>query len=483
MYHEHFGLEQSLFEGGIAHDSGVFFGDGQARAAAALTVALTLRDSVAVVVGPAGVGKTTIASHTLRAMATRLALGWLGSAPLTSHELLEMLLTEYGFTPYKHSRVERLQMWRQFLNEMSVTDTRVCILVENADAFAPEILAALESMTAADPSGCPGANIVLTFRGPINDLFANPLLASLQQRTRTQHRLAALDRAELQAYLAHRARAAGTAYDAIFAPDAAGALQTYSGGVIRVANNLCETALVMAANLPSDRLTAEIVARTAIDVFGMPPAAAPAATISAAMPRPLASPDLAPATAAARADTDSMREAHDPPTKSHSPAPTITPAGADRPRHAEPPTTASQGLLDRTDEVPLLTLEGEDDGFCVDLDLDIDIDIDIEMDDVQIDDVLRDDVPTLTDSIDMPADAFDAGDSIRVGLDENTQHELANVEAFAHAKALEDLSNSMAETSFEDAELEKLATTLAVSCTRDDDETDQPLVPRAASRL
>jgi hypothetical protein len=41
----------------------------------------------------------------------------------------------------------------------------------------------------------------------------------------------------------------------------------------------------------------------------------------------------------------------------------------------------------------------------------------------------------------------------------------------------------MAETSFEDAELEKLATTLAVSCTRDDDETDQPLVPRAASRL
>jgi general secretion pathway protein A len=441
MYHEHFGLERSLFDEGIAQDAAVFFAGPHERAAATLKVALTSRDSAAVLVGPAGIGKTTIASHTLRAMTTRLALGWLGSAPLTSHELLEMLLTEYGFTPYKHSRVERLQMWRQFLAEMSLTETRVCILVENADSYAPEVLAALESMTAADPTGCPGANIVLTSRGPLAELFANPLLAPLRQRTRMQQRLEPLDQADLRRYLAHCAKTAGGDYGRIFAPDAAEALHTYSGGVIRVANNLCETTLTMAADAGCKRLGGELVARTATDVFGIAPAGA-----ASLAPGPRAS--------------------------SESPA-------------AVPPSP----LLEQADEVPVLTMSVENDGLDLDLDMGFDMDIEIEMDQAQIDDVLRNDVPTLTDAVDLSADELDAGASMRVGLDQNTQDELAGLEAAAHAKTLEDISNSMAENVFGSAELEQLAATLALATgshkpedAERDRKTDQRAAPRAAFR-
>jgi type II secretory pathway predicted ATPase ExeA len=239
MYQEHFGLKKDLFEDGIAQDIDVFLGAPQKLVVTNLGVALTLHDSVALLVGPAGVGKTTLAAYTLRAMATRLALGWLGSPPATSHELLEMLLTEFGFSPYKNSRVERLQMWRQFLNEMRATDTRVCVLVESAENFAAEVLAALESLTAADPNGCPGANIVVTCRTPVAALVAEPALASFKQRTRLRWTLEPLTRAELRDYLAHCVTAAGADPTVVHRRRARCAAHVL-GRRDRVANNLSQ---------------------------------------------------------------------------------------------------------------------------------------------------------------------------------------------------------------------------------------------------
>jgi len=639
MYREHFRLRQPLFEDGIAQDAQVFMTTAQNQVAANLAVALTLRDSVAVLTGPAGVGKTTLASHTLRAMTTRLALGWVGNIPVTSHELLEMLLAEFGFSAYKNSRVERLQIWRQFLNEMRATDTCVCVLVENADGFQPEILAALESLTAADPNGCPGANIVLTARAPLTELYALPALAALKQRTRMQCKLAPLSRDELRDYLAHRVTAAGGEPRELMTAEAIDALYRYSGGIVRVANNLCVTAFTMAAAQQARRLEANLVAHVASDVFGIAapsatapsaaaaaapfaPAAAPASQPTApapaahgtmtptpapivtptqppvapaamgsmtpaprpaapapvmpvvakpmpaatprapsasaeatpavarpaAMPRATAAPAMQPsvapaapprapavAAAATAPQPPSAKPATLPglatvatkptpsqrlraaiaaksqstsaiaPTPKPQPAPPTAgspvaakpsvapvapapvaprcdppkagPMSAPATRSAAPPSPTEQRLsrpaassspASRDDSIPMLTLDLEQDEDPFDLDFD--------MSAAQIDEALRtemSEVPVLMDSVEVSGADAAVDLSMRLALDEETQRKLVNLEALSHAKALEDISNSMAETLFGDAELDQLAATLALatgSLTDDDDE-------------
>jgi hypothetical protein len=102
----------------------------------------------------------------------------------------------------------------------------------------------------------------------------------------------------------------------------------------------------------------------------------------------------------------------------------------------------------------------------------------------QIDAVLAEDlsdVPVLNESV----DSTSADDSMLIQFDEETQHKLANLEALANAKALEDISNSMAETLFGDAELDKLAATLALATGKrddkpNDDEPQQPTKARTA---
>ena len=247
MYPRHFGLERSLFKGGIARGEEVFLGPRQQLITANLKIALTTRDSIVTLTGNLGVGKTTIAAQALRMNATRLALAWVGNAPLNRDELLELLLAEFEFTPFGMRRIERLHTWRQYLTELSVTDTRICILVENAQVAGLEVLQALQSLTAADPNGCPGANLVLMGQSGLHQLLETPDLAQLKQRTRSRQRLDPLNPEEVKEYLRHRTAAAGGEFETIFAPEAAAAFHRYSGGVPRVINNLCETVLTLAA--------------------------------------------------------------------------------------------------------------------------------------------------------------------------------------------------------------------------------------------
>jgi type II secretory pathway predicted ATPase ExeA len=244
-------------------------GPRQQAVAANLSVALSTLDSVIVVTGPAGVGKTTLTTAALRMTHTRLALGWLPSTPTNGAELLEALLAEFGFNAHRIGRVERLQMWRQFLNEMNATDTRVFVIAEHADAMEVEVLRALESVTAADPNGCPGANVVLLGQAELTERLQAPALASLEQRVRLRQVLEPFSPTELEAYLKRRVAAANGTFDVVFEPEAVARLHRYTNGSPRAVNNLCETALTLAATTGAQRVTAELVTKVAVDLLGM----------------------------------------------------------------------------------------------------------------------------------------------------------------------------------------------------------------------
>lgn len=271
MYTQHFGLNKAVFDGGIAQGDDLFLGPQQQHVAANLKIGLTTRDSIVTLTGCLGVGKTTIASEALRITATRLAQTWVGNTPLAPDEMLEWLLAGFEFTPYDMGRVQRLHTWRQFMGELSVTDTRICILVENAVALGVESLQALEAFTASDPNDCPGANLVLMGPADLHELLETPELASLKQRIRSNQRLEPLTPQEVEQYLRHRIAVVGGDYDRIFAPATAAMIHCFSAGVPRVINSVCETALTVAATRRETQLSPQIVQRVAEGVYGLAP--------------------------------------------------------------------------------------------------------------------------------------------------------------------------------------------------------------------
>ncbi|HEX5050090.1 MAG TPA: AAA family ATPase [Gammaproteobacteria bacterium] len=297
MYPAHFGLKKALFDSGIAQGASVFLGPKQQLVVANAKVALTTLDSVLVLTGPAGVGKTTVASAALRESSTRLALGWLGGTPANASELLDLLLVEFGLEPPRAGRMERLQLWRQFLNETNATDSRVFVIVERADDMGAALLRSLESFTRADANGCTGANVVLLGEQALLEQLKLPALDSLRQRIRLRQKLEPFRADELRAYLDHEVTVAGGVLDKIFAAGAIAAIHRYTGGVPRLVNNLCETALTLAATRGERQITAESVANVATGLLGLDePASAeqPAEAVRRSSSAPTAAP--APAT-------------------------------------------------------------------------------------------------------------------------------------------------------------------------------------------
>ncbi len=297
MYHAHFGLERGLFDEGIAADAAVFRNSKHDRLIAHFKLALASASSSVVLHGPAGVGKTTLTSAALRATSTRLALAWLNGMPTNAAELLELILIELGVNTLRTTRIERLQLWRQFQAEMRATDSRLFIVAERTEDLSPDVLHALDQLTAPDAVGNPGANLVLLGHAGIHEHLAAPVLDSLRQRIRLRAELEPFTEAELQDYLRHQTARAKGHYDQIFAPGTVAALYRYSKGVARLVNTLCESSLDIAAVQHQKQLTAELVAKTAVSLLGLAdstPAARPAAP-----PAPLSAPTRRDASSAA----------------------------------------------------------------------------------------------------------------------------------------------------------------------------------------
>jgi type II secretory pathway predicted ATPase ExeA len=161
----------------------------------------------------------------------------LNGTPTNAAELLELLLLELGVNAHRATRVERLQMWRQFLNEMSATESRLFVVVERTEDLDAAMLHALDALTAADANGSLGANVVLLGHENLDRHLAVPLLDSLRQRIRLRQRLEPFASDELVEYLRHQVARAGGELTRIFEPNAIAAIHRYTNGNARTVNN------------------------------------------------------------------------------------------------------------------------------------------------------------------------------------------------------------------------------------------------------
>jgi type II secretory pathway predicted ATPase ExeA len=268
MYENHFKLERRLFRGN-ASGPDVFVGPQMAKLMSGIKKAVAGYDGVVSVAGPVGSGKSTAVAHALGSISGKNAIVRIGRYPLQRGEVLDLLFDHMQIRQRPQRNNLKLSLFRQLLFNLAKNKARMFILVEDAPFLGPEILAELEVMTAADTGASDGAGIILMGDESLREFLGFKSLARLRQRVRLRAKLEACNVDELRGYLTHSMRRAGGDFSQVFAEGMAELLHELTGGILRVTNNLVESALEASAEAGASRVDLELVSRIANEEFGL----------------------------------------------------------------------------------------------------------------------------------------------------------------------------------------------------------------------
>jgi hypothetical protein len=186
---------------------------------------------------------------------------------LTATEFLQAALTEFGFKPFEKRKVELLDMLNMFLIEQYANDKKVVLIVDEAQNLSFKVLEEIRMLSNIETHKEKVLRIVLAGQPELREKLDSPKLKQLAQRVRLRFHLGALDRQDMRRYINHRLKIAGAPSKELIAADALDAIFRYSGGVPRLINTLCDTALLcaFADGKPSATLEDVMAAVTELD--------------------------------------------------------------------------------------------------------------------------------------------------------------------------------------------------------------------------
>ena len=258
MYLEKFKLEKKPFDQ-LPDPEFLYRTKQHDEALSRMKFALAINDSFVIVTGEVGSGKTTLVRKLLSDLEDEFRPAFITHTRLNATELLQMVLAQLGAEPFKMGKAEMLIELQRIVDAERELGRRVVIVVDEAQNFVVDVLEELRLLTCMDTAKEKSINIVLIGQPQLNDTIASPDLDQLRQRCRLRFHLDALPESETAEYVRHRLKVAGGEPGEIFEDEALLSIYSYTNGIPRLINTLCDTAMIMAFVSKRERVSVEAI--------------------------------------------------------------------------------------------------------------------------------------------------------------------------------------------------------------------------------
>ncbi len=215
-----------------------------------------------VITGEIGSGKTTLVRHLLKKITPDITVGLISNSPQGRLELLQWILMSLGqsFAGDYPILFKHLQ---DYLYGQYAHGRRTILIIDEAQNLEPEALEHLRMISNINADKFQILQLILVGQPQLRDLLMAPKLHQFAQRISSDFHLRPLDDREVGNYIAYRLQAVGSLRP-LFTPQACALIAAASGGIPRMINVLCDTALVYGfANdqkLVSDQLVRDVIA-------------------------------------------------------------------------------------------------------------------------------------------------------------------------------------------------------------------------------
>jgi general secretion pathway protein A len=245
MYLELFKLKELPFR--LSPDPQFLYLSKQhARAKAYMESTIWFTDGFVVITGEIGSGKTTLIESFLKELQNDVVVAQINQTQVNAIDFLQSVLVQFGFSPFKMKKAELIATLNNFLVEQYAAGRKVLLILDEAQNLSLRVLEEIRMLSGVETTKEKVLRIILAGQPELNEKLDAPELVQLSQRVRLRFHLSTLSEQEMRGYIQHRLEVAGAGDREIFKADTYPLLFRFTGGVPRLVNTLCDTAMMAA---------------------------------------------------------------------------------------------------------------------------------------------------------------------------------------------------------------------------------------------
>jgi putative secretion ATPase (PEP-CTERM system associated) len=199
--------------------------------------------SFSVITGDIGTGKTTLIRQLLNQMERDMVVGLITNTHPSFGELLQWILLAFNLECHSKDKVDMYKTFMDFLIQQYAANRRSILIIDEAQNMGPQALEELRMLSNVNSDKDQVLQVILAGQPGLRDNLRDPGLEQFAQRIAVDYNLTPLNSEETREYIRHRLSISGGNPD-MFDDEACEAVFRYSGGIPRLINLLCDTALV-----------------------------------------------------------------------------------------------------------------------------------------------------------------------------------------------------------------------------------------------
>jgi general secretion pathway protein A len=266
MYKTYFALTRNPFD--LTPDPTCFVPTRRHNEAlAALYYGVRQHKGFVVVTGEVGTGKTLLLRCLLAQLkeSKDIAYAYIFNGRLSSTEFLQYVLSDFGLPATGKNKCEVLLDLSHFLVARGSRQMTTVLIVDEAHHLSADILEEVRLLGNLETTDDKLLQVVLVGQPELDQKLDSFELRQLKQRIAIRKQLGALNTEETKQYIEQRLQIAGRgpASNPLFSDEAITAVNSYSRGLPRMINTICENALVAAYARRQPSITPDIVVHVA----------------------------------------------------------------------------------------------------------------------------------------------------------------------------------------------------------------------------
>jgi len=263
MYESFYGFREKPFS--LLPDSGFLYLSGKHRMALTLLeYGLMNQAGFTVISGDIGTGKTTLIRQLLNQIDSDITVGLISNTHQTFGDLMQWIALAFDLAHQGKNKVQLYQDFMDFIIGEYAQGRRTVLIVDEAQNMSAETLEELRMLSNVNADKDQVLQIILVGQRELRETLHRPDLVQFAQRIGVDYHLEPLSEEETRDYIRHRCKTAGGKAD-LFSDQACQQIYRFTGGVPRLINLLCDTALVYGYAEQRDRVDATLIDEVARD--------------------------------------------------------------------------------------------------------------------------------------------------------------------------------------------------------------------------